>query len=261
MKKFYFVAMLLCAGFAFTSCSNDEEDPIVTPEPPTPEAPKDVTIDFEGATWEALIDPKQNNGALLYNETVQYKWTDAQTGLSGWVNGAEDYYNPDKITYMFWNGGTAISNYVCATDAMYCSAEYQLSVPVSNGSKNFAIGYCGFGGPTTISLPEGVDRLFKSIDVCTSTWLLGALKGFDSYASALPEDGNYYLVLTGYKAGSTEAAGSVKVSFASEGKILDTWKTVDISSLGEINSITFAIESTDNKQPTYFAFDNVVIAG
>ncbi|MBQ0048726.1 MAG: DUF4465 domain-containing protein [Bacteroidales bacterium] len=265
MKKFYFVAMLLCAGFAFTSCGNDDDTPTPNPEPPTPTpvkpTPKDVTVDFEGDSWAALIDPEQNNGTLLYNESVQYKWSDAKTGLSGWVNGAEDYYHPGTVTYMFWNGGTAISNYVDPAFDTHCSADYQLSVPASNGSKNFVIGFCGWGGPTTITLPEGENRLFKSIDICPTTWLLGSIKGFDGYASKLAEDGSIYLVITGQKAGSTEAAGTVKVAFANENKILDTWKNIDLSSLGEINSITFTIESTDSKQPNYFAFDNVVLAG
>lgn len=260
MKKFYFVAMLLCAGFAFTSCGNDDEDPIVPPNP-APQKPvaKPSVVDFEGESWNALIDSKQYKGELLYSETTQYKWSDAQTGLSGCVLGAKDYYNPDKVTYMFWNGGTAISNYVKADIENGCKSDYQLSVPVSNGSKNFVVGYCGWADPTTISLSEGDNRTFKSIDVCTTTWLLGALKGFDGYASELPESGYHTLVMTGYKAGSTEAAGQVKVDFARNGKILDSWKTVDLSTLGEINSIAFTIETSDGKQPTYFAFDNVVI--
>lgn len=254
MKKFYFLAMMLCAGFAFTSCDNDD------PVDPIDPVEKNYVVDFEGEKWNALIDEPQMYGPLLYSEETMYAWMDEESGLNGNVNAAADYYNPDKTTYMFWNGGTAISNYIDANYAEHCGSDYQLSVPVSNGSKNFAVGFC----PAKIGLADAHDRVFKSMDICPTTWLLGAMKGFDSYAGSLVESGYFTLIIKGYKFRADEPSGEVRVDFARDGKIQDGWKTIDLSSLGAIYSLEFSMEGSDAsdwgpKHPTYFAFDNVVI--
>ena len=51
---------------------------------------------------------------------------------------------------------------------------------------------------------------------------------------------------------------------ARDGVILQTWKEVDLTSLGEVNSLTFTMDGSDQsdygvKHPKYFAFDNVVV--
>ena len=62
MKKIYFMAMLLCAGFAFTSCDEDDEL--------EPNAVEDntLTLTFEGSYFDALIDSPQygERGTHLY---------------------------------------------------------------------------------------------------------------------------------------------------------------------------------------------------
>ena len=35
------------------------------------------------------------------------------------------------------------------------------------------------------------------------------------------------------------------------------WETVDLSSLGTVTSLTFALSTTDSMCPTYFAIDNL----
>lgn len=260
MKKFFFLAMMLCAGFAFTSCDDDDEDENNNG------SSKTYVVTFEGDYFNKLIDTPQNNGPLLYNETEQYGWMDIESGLNGVVNGAYDWYDQTKFTYMFWNGGTAISNYIDADYANHGTADYQLSVPVSNKSKNFVVAYC----PAEISLADGKDRQFLSMDICPTTYLLGAMKGFNSYASSLEREGYLTLVITATsKHGEVSATGApaqkqVRVDLARDGKIMDKWTTIDLSSLGEVYTLSFSMEGSDCsdwgvKHPQYFAFDNVVI--
>ena len=95
MKKYLYLALALCMGFAVTSCSDDDENT--------------VTVDFEGEQWTAWIDNPQYNGPKLYGEGKDtYDWVDLGTGLSGGLTRAWGG------TYGYSEGGTAISNYIDA---------------------------------------------------------------------------------------------------------------------------------------------------
>lgn len=207
------------------------------------------TLDFEGESWSQLIDSKQYNGPLLYGENAtSYKWSDAVTGLSGglslkWGGG-----------YGYSEGGTAISNYIDADLQNHATYEYQLSVPVSNGSQNFAVVYCD----ATLSFPEGVNRIIKSMDFAPTTYELGVVMNGDGYAASLKQSGNLTVTIT------ADTGKSMTVDMARDGKILSTWTTVSLASLGKVNSITFTMDGSDQssfgvKHPKYFAFDNVVV--
>ncbi len=236
MKKFFYLAVALCMGFAVTSCEDDET--------PT------VALDFEGATWTALIDNPQYNGTLLYGEgSMNYAWADMLTGLQGGLTRAWGG------TYGYSEGGVAISNYIDADITNHATYEYQLAVPVSNGSSNFAVVYCD----ATIKFPEGVSRVINSMDVCPTTYLLGTEVNGDGYAASLAESGNMTLTIT------ANTGATMDVDFARDGNILKTWKTIDLSGLGKVNSLSFTMDGSDKsdygvKHPKYFAFDNVVVA-
>lgn len=245
MKKFFYLALTLCMGFAVTSCNDDEDENVP--------AEKTATLDFEGSYWDALIPEGQAYGVatLIYgDDALNYEWADEKTSLTGGLTLAWGG------TYGFAEGGTVVSNYVDDNIAEHASADYQLSVPVSNGSKNFAVVYCG----ATVKFPVDVKRVIKSMDIAPTTYQLGVTKNGDGRGSkALTEAGDYLtLVIT------ADNEKTVEVDMARDGNILSTWKTFDLSSLGEVNSLSFSMKGSDAssygpKQPTYFAFDNVVV--
>ena len=108
------------------------------------------------------------------------------------------------------------------------------------------------------------DGVIKSMDVSPTTYQLGVTKNGDTSGSkALTEEGDFLtLTITGYK--GEVATGTVNVDMAKDGKFLETWKTVDLSSLGEVTKLGFTMDGSDKsaygvKQPKYFAFDNVVV--
>lgn len=234
MKKYFYLALALCMGFAMTSCDDDENT---------------VVVDFEGEKWTALIDNPQYNGPLLYGEGKDsYDWSDAETGLSGGLTCAWGG------TYGFSEGGTAISNYIDENINEHATYQYQLAVPVSNGSKNFAVVYCD----ASIKFPDGVRRQINSIDIAPTTYLLGCEVNGDGYAASLAESGNMTLTIT------ADNGMIVVVDMARDGNILKTWKRVSLRHLGPVNSLSFTMDGSDKssygvKHPKYFAFDNVVI--
>lgn len=239
MKKFLFMAAALLMGASvFTSCSKDDEKDLY------------VTVDFEGASFDALIDNPQFKGSMLYGDG-SYSWTDATTSLTSkltnaWGDG------------QFWGGGIAISNYIDADIKNHATSEYQLSIPASNGSKNFAVAYCN----ASMSFADGQARVIKSMMVSPTTYELGVITYGDGYAASLAESGELTLIITGYN-GETET-GKVTVDMAKAGVLLTTWKIVDLSSLGKVTSVAYSMDGTDKssygiKAPAYFAFDNVTI--
>ena len=240
MKKFFYLALALCMGFAVTSCNDDEEEKVP--------AEKTATLDFEGDYWDALIDNPQYNGPLLYGEnSIDYAWMDEATGLSG---GMTNGYGDGK----YWGGGTAISSYIDDNIQEHKTYDYQLSVPVSNGSKNFAVVYCD----ATIKFAEGVKHVVKSMEICPTTYVLGTEVYGDGYAASLAESGNLTITFT------ADNGKTMDIDLARDGNILKTWKTFDLSELGEVNSISFTMDGSDKsdwgvKHPKGFAFDNVVV--
>lgn len=235
MKKFFYLALALCMGFAMTSCDDDENT---------------VVVDFEGNEWTALIPEGQAYGVatLIYgDEAKSYAWTDAKSSLSGGLTLAWGG------TYGFAEGGTVISNYIDADIDNHASADYQLAVPVSNGSKNFAVVYCD----ATIKFPEGVRHQINSMDIAPTTYLLGEeVNG--GYGASLAESGNMTLTIT------ADNGMKVEVDMARDGNILKTWKRVSLNHLGAVNSLSFTMDGSDRssygvKHPKYFAFDNVVV--
>lgn len=104
MKKYFYLLALVCATGFLASCSEDDG----------PEEPNYETVDFEGEYWNALIDPNQGTGKLLYGESGMgftedngvYEWTDETTKLHSKLN--ESYGS-----WAYWNGGVAVSNYHC----------------------------------------------------------------------------------------------------------------------------------------------------
>lgn len=244
MKKFFYLALALCMGFAVTSCNDDEEEKVP--------AEKTATLDFEGDYWDALIPEGQAYGeaTLIYgDDALNYEWADENTSLTGGLTLAWGG------AYGFAEGGTVVSNYVDDNITEHGNSSYQLAVPVSNGSKNFAVVYCG----ATVKFPVDVKHVIKSMDIAPTTYLLGEITN-GGYGKALTETGDFLTLII-----TADNDKTLKIDMARDGNLLKTWKTFDLSSLGEVNSLTFSMEGSDLsergslKSPTYFAFDNVVV--
>ena len=123
------------------------------------------------------------------------------------------------------------------------------------------------------SFPASTEYAVRSINVCNSTYTALSMKNGDSFTKKFGgSTGNdkdwFKMTVVGFNA----AGDSVKsVSFYladyrfddnSKDYIVNKWTTVDLSSLGKINKMTFRFASTDNNNwgmntPAYVCFDNL----
>lgn len=255
MKKYFFVAAVLSLGFVMVACNDEEEidttkQTTATTQTNQPEADVTAVLDFEGTAWSALIDDPQNNGPLLYGTAaLDYGWSDDATGLSSKLTLAWGG------TFGFAEGGIAISNYIDNDLANHADYNYQLAVPISNGSNNFAVVYC----TASMQFPEGVSRLIRTIDIAPTTYELGVAK--NGNGSALPlTDAGSYLTLTV----TADNGNKLTIDMARDGEFLETWRTIDFTSLGRVNKLTFTMDGSDQaygfvNTPVYFAMDNIIV--
>ncbi|MBO4800346.1 MAG: DUF4465 domain-containing protein [Bacteroidaceae bacterium] len=239
MKKYLYLAALICLGFSVTSCKDTDEPTLIT-----------KTATFEDASFNALIDNPQYNGKLLYGDNAKdYAWKDEATSLSGALTLAWGGL------YGFAEGGSAISNYIDADLQNHATYEYQLAVPQSNGSNNFVVVFCD----ATIKFADEKSHIIQSMDISPTTYLLGVMKNGDAWGTASLANGGYLtLVMT------ADTGKKLYLDLARNGVLQETWKTIDLSSLGAVNSLTFTMNGSDTgdyglNTPAYFAFDNVVV--
>ena len=210
------------------------------------ESSDDDTVDFEADSWNALIDSPQYNGALIYSADP-YTWTDANTTLSS------SCVKADWTAWGYgygWDHGIAISDYVDATADSY---DKQLSVPVSNGSKNFAVAWDNL---SELSFADGQARIIKSIDVCNTSYALANIKKNLG-------DGYFFKVI----AAGTDADGNEKtvdIMLAENNTAIENWTTIDLSALGAVTKVSFTFDGSDKSSygvstPKYFALDNIKV--
>lgn len=229
------------------------------------------TVDFEGEYWNALIDPNQGTGKLLYGESGMgyeedngvYEWTDAATQLHSKLNESLGYW-------AYWNGGVAVSNYTC--NIADGSPSTQLSLPTgmaAHSGNNFVVAYGyndgGWDSCPVIDFKDGVARKIKGLWVTNNSYFLNSLSNGDSYNSAATEATFIDVTFEGFGAAGL-SQGKVKCRLQDGKTSLTDWKYVDLSSLGAVNSLKVNYEFSDDQKnshgfsaPAYVAIDDVQI--
>lgn len=229
------------------------------------------TIDFEGDKWTALIDSPEYGGKMLYGddgygnfETGEgYKWTDEKTSLSSQVNGS------DESGYAFWSGGVAVSNYHCAIEDG--SSNTQLSIPAetaAHSGNNFivAFGYNdgGWDSCPVFNFQDGKARKIKGLWITDTSYFMKEVN-IGGYNTAATDDTFIDVTFEGFNAAGI-SQGKVKFRIQDGKKSLTDWAYVDLSSLGEINSMKVNYEFSEDQgnsygftAPAYIAIDDIEV--
>ena len=191
-----------------------------------------------------------------------------ENGEGGYTDGNAYFKNEYNTSWAYWSGGFAYSNKTDNTTAGFTN-EYSVYTGSGVGqSSQFAIGKSG----AIVSLTGAANTVpVTGFYVANTTY--AALEiingGYGKvFGGATGNDPDYFqLAITGYRnnAGITDTVKFklADYTFADNTKdyVLDTWRWVDLRSLGVVDSLVFFLTSTDNnsggmKTPNYFAIDN-----
>jgi hypothetical protein len=191
-------------------------------------------------------------------------------GSDGFVSGGVHFSNNYDAEWGSWDG-FAYSN-LTDTATMGFAAQYNaVSGSGQGGSANYAVGYIGFVTPPTIILPER--GFVQSLYITNSNYTYYSMLNGDDFAKKFGgESGDdpdwYKLTITG-KDVDGNSVGAVDFYLAdyrfednAEDYIVDTWKYVDLTPLGQVMSLEFTLSSSDTgdfgmNTPGYFAIDTV----
>ncbi|MES2629676.1 MAG: DUF4465 domain-containing protein [Bacteroidota bacterium] len=201
---------------------------------------------------------------------------DVDLGTVGYYNGKDGAgsFNSNAATfksiynaqYDYWSGGFAASSHIDAVTEGYANMYSSYAGSGADNSAKFVVGAQG-----GIIVTGG--RAVNSIQITNSTYAALSMKNGDSFGKKFGgttgNDEDYFrLIISAFRNGSEKTE---KVTFYladyrsadnSQDYILKNWTAVDLSSLGNADSLKFTLESSDVGQygintPTYFCADNL----
>ena len=236
-----FIAIVL-GLLVFTSCKKEEGDLVEA-----------KTVDFESLT---LGSTSYWNGS---DGTGEFNSSDIK------------FQNNYNVAYSSWDG------FVYSQKADINTSDYSNQYSVfdgTNGTNKFAIYYPPYGQDAFASFPVGSEHTIKSASVCNSTYTALTMKNGDpsfakKFGGTTGNDKDWFkMTVIGFNAAG-DSVKSVDFFLAdyrfddnSKDYIINKWTTVDLSSLGKINKMTFRFTSTDNgiwgmNTPAYVCLDNI----
>ncbi len=223
MKKFFLAAALLSSMTAFAQ----------------------VTVDFEDIVLKA---DTFDNGASLNGADF----------VSGGFVFTSDYHSAGD----YWDGFSISTQ--TSTEFKGLQDQYNSCVGCgADSSKTYAVYYHSAWADKTLNITQAEGKHFtpQSIALTNAAYAFSSMLHGDSYAKKFTEKDWFQLHIIGKKNGAV--TDTVTVDLASEGWIIFTWKQIDLSALGEVDSIVFDMNSSDSGQwgintPAYCCFDNFV---
>ena len=192
-------------------------------------------------------------------------------GSGGFISGQAQFNNNYDATYGSWDGFSYSNITDTVTDGW--GAQFNAITGAGQaGSANYAVSYVGWMGPPTVTLNTAgvVDGLY----VTNSNYAYYSMLNGDSFAKkfggASGDDEDWFMLTITGKDGSGAVTDSVDFYLAdyafadnSLDYIVDTWNYVDLSSLGTVKSLEFALGSSDvgdlgMNTPASFVVDSFV---
>ena len=225
----------------------------------------DGSADFEDLT----LAPESNwNGSGLEGS---YTATDDFTsGIATYNN----YYAYDaEYMYSSW-GGVAYSN-ITDTSARGFTAQYNaITGSGHSGSSNYGIGYFNAFNAVVPTITLDKAQTISAVHITNTNYAYYSMLDGDGFAKKFggptgADEDWFLLTITGKDAGGNPT-GTVAFYLAdfrfvdnADDYIIKDWTLVELSSLGEVESLEFGLSSSDGGQgmamntPAYFAIDSV----
>ena len=192
-------------------------------------------------------------------------------GLSLFESGNVSLRNTYDVGYDFWSGW-AISSFTDTITPGFNNQYSAISGQGADNSTSYAISFAS--APVTIGLNgSAAGGVVDGLWVNNSTYAYLSMKDGDSFAKKFGgetgDDQDYFLLSINKWLDDNLSSEEVLVYLAdyrnidnSNDYILKEWEWVDLSSLGNVDSLQLSLSSTDNGQfgmntPAYFCIDNI----
>ncbi|MBP5392988.1 MAG: DUF4465 domain-containing protein [Bacteroidaceae bacterium] len=216
---------------------------------------KNVTLPAEIATFEELEVPA--DGHMSVSTEDDDDRTEFVSGDFEFATGCMHDWD-----YWYWFG------YANRTDTKYETLDDQWNNVVGggyDGSATYGVAFAAeFNGPCYAALltePQVVPGFY----ITNSSYAYYSMANGDASAKKFEKGDWFKLTITGYDA-DNEVTGTKEYYLAdlrdeATAYIINDWRYVDLSGLGTVAKIGFALSSTDNgdwgmNTPAYFCFDN-----
>lgn len=233
MKKQIFVLAALAIFFA--ACKDKDNGP-------------DLSIVMKTATFENA----QGGVNIAKADTVWQGADNPTVGTHKWKSGS--YYFV-SITQEWGYSGFTASNET-ATTSTGMTQPYRNAKGRGHESANFAVWTDTYDTNADITF---INSTVPGFYINNNAYAVNSMLYGDSYARKFTDQDWFLLTIHGLK-GTTEV-GTVEFYLAKDGKYVNDWTYVDLSSLGTINGIHFTMSSSDESQygmntPAYFCIDD-----
>lgn len=187
-------------------------------------------------------------------------WQGANAPVVGWNNWKSGDFN-----FQTYYGNYGMGDYFAAVtvtnETANTSTDYTEPYRSAKGGayegQNFAVVYVDTYNPDTITFDaQVVDGFF----VNNTAYAVNSMCNGDAFAKKFGTTDWFRLTISASLNG-VDVNDQVIVDLAANGKYINEWTYVDLSTLGEIDAIKFSMSSSDNgdygmNTPAYFAMDN-----
>lgn len=228
MKKCY-LFLALAAGLLLASCQNEPENQL-------------KKGDFEDVELKA----------------DSYWTADTNDGINSFTSGDFTFESYKMVSdYGTYYYGFMVSNITNTEFKDYTDA-YKSACGGPRAGKNYAIWNSSYSGGDAVLLAKATK--VPGCYITNNVYAYNSMLNGDAYAKKFGADDWFLLTITGHN--GEQMTGTVDFYLAKDGKILKDWTYCDLSSLGEVTKLTFALSSTDNgdygmNTPAYFCIDEL----
>lgn len=237
----------------------------------------DNSFGFMNTPAYFCIDDLNGQKPYEYLPVTYADFENVNMGSEGYYKGADNagsflsgnfrFLNDYDTSWESWSGFAA-SQKADATTPGIGNQYSAITGKGVDGSSAYAVGY-----PVTVSTVLFKDTTISGLYVTNNAYAYWSMKDGDAFSKKFGGDTGTdedYLILTieGFDS-ANQSTGKVDVYLADftnsdplKDYILDSWKWVNLVSLGRISKLEFSLRSTDNgvfgmNTPAYFCIDNL----
>lgn len=210
-------------------------------------------------------DKEKLNVATFEDVTVGENKTNAnytEDGVYGWTSG--EFAFTTAAAYE----GTYFYNFVVSAQQESTftgfADQYHSAAGGAAEGKQFAVAFqdnYSDGAALEIKLAEA--KVVPGCYLCNSAYAVSSMSKGDDYAKKFADGDWFLLTITGSKAGKETGKVEFYLADFRDGKsiIVNDWRFCNLSSLGEVDKVSFALTSSDTgdwgmNTPAYFCLDN-----